>query len=390
VGERVLRRRRFPFFLLATLFTPSCASVPVPAPVADAVVLDRIVGEAIIKKEGVGAVVGLARDGQAPLVRAYGVANLEHQAPTRPDTVFWIASVTKQFTAAAILTLADRGQLGLDDPLSRFLPAFPGAGRVTLRQLLSHTSGMADPSSPADEIERIGRRMDDPSLNEQVSRIASSDPLFEFEPGTAWNYSNAGYILLGAVVEQASGESFEEFLQINFFEPLGMRHTAVDDINDIVPNRANGYVPSSTDPSGFLNARPVSRIHTGPAGSLRSTAGDLLRWQTALFNGTLISRDSLEEMVTPARLSDGRRTSEGLVPEIEQRRMGRPYPDYGLGFFIERHYERQPVGHTGRFSGFNATVHRYQDEKLTIVILSNTSNFAQRLLPRIGRELFRE
>jgi D-alanyl-D-alanine carboxypeptidase len=385
-GERAFIRPALPL-LLAAVFATSCASAPAPA-AADASILDRVVGEAIRNREGVGAVVGLARDGQAPLLRAYGMANLEHQVPARPETVFWIASVTKQFTAAAIVMLADRGQLLLDDPLSKFLPEFPGARKVTLRHLLSHTSGVADAAPPADEVERIGRLMDDASINEQIRRIAASDPLFEFEPGTAWHYSNAGYILLGAVVERASGDSFEDFLRINFFEPLGMLHTAVDDMNDVVPHRAHGYVPSSTDPSGFLNARPVSRIPAGPAGFLRSTAGDLLRWQAALFNGTLVSRDRLEEMVTPARLNDGRRTSEGLVPEIEERRMGRPYPDYGLGFFIEQHDERRVVGHSGRFAGFNATVHRYQDEGLTLVILTNTSSFAQRLLPRIARELF--
>ena len=182
-----------------------------------------------------GVAVGVVRGGQLVFNRSYGVANLELNEPVNASTVFRLASVTKQFTAASVLLLVEQHKLSLDDKLAKYYPDFPRGEQVTIRQLLNHTSGIRDYAEVLSE--ELGRTR--PTGPQFVQRIAGLG--YDFDPGTMWNYSNSGYFLLGQIIEKVSGASFADFTRANLFDRLGMMQTAVDDETQVVPFRASGY-----------------------------------------------------------------------------------------------------------------------------------------------------
>ena len=225
----------------------------------------------------------VAQDGAVLFEASRGWANLEWKLAHTPTTKFRIGSVTKQFTAAAILLLEERGKLSVEDPLSKYVPAAPEAWkRVTLRQLLNHTAGV--PSFT--DVPEYGTRKLSPETPAQTIAHLADKPL-EFEPGAQFKYSNTGYVLLGWIVELVSGQSYGAFVREHLFQPLGMNDSGYDSNTAIIPQRAAGYVPG---PGGLTNAPYVDMHVPHGAGALYSTAADLHRWTQGLFGGKVLSR----------------------------------------------------------------------------------------------------
>lgn len=314
-----------------------------------------------------GMAVAVGRGDEVVFLKGYGRANLEDEAPVTVDTVFAIASLTKQFTAAAVLLLVEDGKVGLDDPLSRFVPEAPQAERVTVRQALMQTSGIADyADDPAGERVKSVRR----TPEEIAAWIAGLQPPFAFEPGTSWAYSNSNYALLGLVIARASGESYESFLARRLFAPASMTRTALDDPADVVRGRARGYRALRGEPGRYRNADWISPTIPGPAGGLRSTAGDLLRWHAALFGGKIVGPASLALMTTPGRLTDGR-TTKSAMPASMQEAWG---SDYAMGVLVGSPDGRARIWHSGDIDGFSTWAAYYPEERLSIVILQNSQS----------------
>jgi D-alanyl-D-alanine carboxypeptidase len=334
-----------------------------------------------------GAAVAVLRGGTLVFAKGYGRANLELAAPASAKTVFRIGSLTKQFTAAGVLLLAERGKLKIDDKLSLYLPTFPQASDVTLRDLLDHTSGIHNfTESPViDRISTSGVTVDG-----LVADIAGQSPLYDFKPGTGWWYSNSNYALLGAVIEKVSGKTWAAFMKSEIFEPFGMVDTAADDARDVVPGRAAGYSLIGGMPGRFRNADFTDMSVPYAAGALRSTALDMARWNAALFGGKVLKPESLEQMFAPGRLRNGAETETAIA--WPGGKAFAPPPGYVPGpyaFGLDHHSEdgRRMVGHSGSIAGFDALMETYIDEGLTIVVLTNTDGAAQRLETELAKIL---
>lgn len=282
------------------------------------------------------------------LAQGYGFADLENAAPAGPHTVYNVGSITKQVTAAAILQLVERGVMTLDDPITRFLPGFSTQGRqVTIRHLLTHTSGIR--SYPSDDTppETLPADVSDADL----LAIIEAEP-FDFEPGAAFRYSNAGYVLLGMIVENATGLDYDAYMRENVFAPLGMTRTSVCDRRRITPDRADGYVRVGYQ---LLHADPVSPTHMGAAGFLCSSAFDLLTWSDALTDGRVVSPATYEMMTSPATTADGTEIPYGFGIQVGARLEGRP-----------------SLYHGGGVPGVSSRLDRYPEADLTIAVISNT------------------
>ena len=221
-----------------------------------------------------GAAVAVLRDGKLVFAKGYGHANLELAGPVNAKTVFRIGSLTKQFTAAGVLLLSEQGKLNIDDKLSLYLPNFPRANEMTLRDLLDHTSGIHNfTEGPLiDKISTSGA-----TVQELVAAIAGQSPLYDFEPGTGWWYSNSNYALLGAVIEKVSGKTWASFMKAEIFDKLGMTDTAADDARDVVAGRASGYSLIGGVAGKFRNGDFTDMSVPYAAGALRSTAEDMGR-----------------------------------------------------------------------------------------------------------------
>jgi D-alanyl-D-alanine carboxypeptidase len=331
--------------------------------------IDRVAADLLARKETAGFAIGIAEKGKIRLVKGYGFADLEERVAVTDRTVFRIGSVTKEFTSAAILLLAEQGKLSLDDPLSKYFPDFPRGGEITLRNLLNHTSGIHNYTSIDGFLQNESTRA--LRSDEVVRYIATAKPLYDFDPGTGWNYSNSGFMLLGLVVEKASGQPLAQYLKASIFDPLGLNDTRLDNLAEIVPGRARGYDKAPGSPLGFANAGFISMEVAAGAGAIRSTAGDLLKWHAALLGGKLLKPASLALMTAPAKLKDGR-----LASAARPTRPGAAPSDYGFGIMIGQQKGRRTIGHGGAINGFNASLNTYPDQQVTIVVLSNTTGGA--------------
>ncbi len=301
---------------------------------ADAAIADFVEAQAFS-----GAVL-VARDGRVEFQRGVGLADREWNAPNAPDTKFRLGSITKQFTAAAILQLAEAGKLRLDDPISRFYRDAPASwSKVTLRRLLTHTSGIPSYTSPQfmNGPQRLPRRP------EEIIGLTRDAPL-EFEPGSKFIYDNTGYILLGYVIEKASGQSYADYLQNHVFGPLGMRDSGYDVTAKVLPKRASGY---DLGPNGWVNADYIDMSLPYAAGALYSTTGDLWTWEQALFGGRVVSAASVQLMTTDAGFG------------------------YGLGLFVGGLGPRAWIYHHGRIQGFSSSLQRFPDDGVTVIALAN-------------------
>ncbi|HSK80873.1 MAG TPA: serine hydrolase [Thermoanaerobaculia bacterium] len=306
---------------------------------------DRLLAEAYPADEpGAAAIVVL--DGEVVLRKGYGLANVELQVPNGPEMVFELGSVTKQFTAAAILMLAERGQLRIEDDVTKYLPDYPTHGqKITIEHLLTHTSGIPSYTGLPEWIPRVREEM----KLETLIGLFKDKPL-EFTPGERWAYNNSAYVLLGAVIEKASGKSYEQFIEEEVFKPLGMKDSRYGHAAELVSRRAYGY---GRDGENWKNADYLSMTQPYAAGSLLSTVDDLVLWDKALSGGTLLRKASLDRMFTAVKLNSGQSTR------------------YGYGWAVFDWEGRRIVEHGGDIFGFTSYVSRVPQERLFIAILSN-------------------
>lgn len=330
--------------------------------------LDALCAQLLADRVAPGLAVSVMRAGRLVYSSGFGLANLETGARVTPRTAFRIGSITKQFTAAAVMLLAEDGKLAVDDQLARFLPEFPRAAEVTLRQMLTHTSGLGnytDTESRAAFYQAARTDYDDHAL---YLAMRGTSPLFVAPPGTRWEYSNTAYVLLGMVVEKASGVTYPEFLKSRIFGPAGLADTAVDDAAAVVAGRASGYTPDAKAPSGFDNASFISMTFPGGAGSLRSTTEDLCRWHHALLGGRVVRPDSLAVMTTPGRLLDGTLPTE--PPDPEHPGPSKPL-EYGFGLDLGTFDGHRLVGHGGGINGFASQLRSFPEQQLSVATLIN-------------------
>jgi CubicO group peptidase (beta-lactamase class C family) len=311
--------------------------------------------------------IGVMKGGKMIYAKAFGSMNLETGTPATADTIYKIGSNTKQFTAACILLLQEAGALSIDDPLSKHLPDFPHAAEVTLRQMLTHTSGLGNFTNthPPDKIVQMSRLdYDQASL---LAAMAATDPLFVAPPGTAWSYSNTAYVLLGIVVEKVSGVSLAKFLKTRILDPRGLSDTAKDDVTEVLPRRASGYEPHLGSATLFDNCSFESMSIPGGAGAMRSTVLDLCAWHAALFGGKVISPASLTAMTTPGRLKDGGQPFSIAKPGAPAEAM-----NYGFGLFLDPFEGHRSVSHSGGISGFQSFLQTLPAERVSFAILLNS------------------
>lgn len=345
--------------------------------------LDTAIKATVAEGRAAGVSVAILRNDKPIYSRSAGLADLERSAPATTTTVYRIASLTKQFTAAGILRLAEQGKLSVDDRLSVYLPEFPRAAEVSLRDLLNHTSGVRN-YTETDTADRIGDT--GATVPELIAAIAKQDPLYDFAPGTMWRYSNSNYALLGAVIEKVTGQTYAQFMKVTIFDPLGMADTAVDDNGAVVLDRASGYRLADSHPGAFRHAGHLDMSVPYAAGAIRSTIEDLVRWNSGLHGGRLLSPVSLKQMAGPGLLRNGAETQtavywpgdpgvppEGLVPG--------PYA-FGLEHYTLNGH--RVIGHNGSLPGFDAVMNAYPDDRITIIVLANTNGIAGDLESKVA------
>ncbi|HXV62326.1 MAG TPA: serine hydrolase domain-containing protein [Vicinamibacteria bacterium] len=298
-----------------------------------------------------GCAVGVAQKGLTVLSRAYGMADLEHDIPNAHDTIFEGGSVSKQFTAAAVILLALDGKLSLDDDVRKYVPEVPDYGdTITLRHMMNHTSGLRDWGSVAG-ISGWGRQ-ERTHTHAHVIDIVSRQSALNFEPGHEYSYCNTGFNLLAIIVSRVSGMSFAEFSKKRLFEPLGMAHTQWrDDYTRIVKNRSTAY---SVEDGDVTIMRPIENVHGN--GGILTTVGDLLLWNQALSDGRLGGADFTRMMLERGRLNDGRQIS------------------YASGLVVSSFAGVPSITHTGSTSGYRAFLGRYPEQELSVAMLCNASN----------------
>jgi CubicO group peptidase (beta-lactamase class C family) len=310
--------------------------------------LDAIAASHFARNEP-GAAVLVMKDGETLLRRGYGLADVEQGIEIEPDMVFRIGSVTKQFTAAAILLLEEAGKLSVQDDLRKHLSDYPTDGRViTIEHLLTHTSGIRSYTDMPGFGENIRKDM----TVDEVIGLFKDEPL-AFEPGEKYAYNNSGYFLLGAIVEKASGKSYEAFLQEKIFEPLGMSQTYYGSATRIIPKRAQGYEMVNEE---FQNASYLSMTIPYAAGSLLSTVDDLAKWDRALQKPGFLSHESLEKWWKPFHLTNG----ESI--------------HYGYGWGISDYDGYRVVSHGGGINGFTCHFLRMPDDGIVVAVLTNRND----------------
>jgi CubicO group peptidase (beta-lactamase class C family) len=306
--------------------------------------MEQVVRSYVDAKQFMGSVL-VDRDGKALLSKGYGSANLEWDISNSPSTKFRLGSITKQFTAACILLLEERGKLKVEDPVKKYMPDAPAAwDKMTIFNLLTHTSGIPSFTGFPDyhSTEAIATT---PEL--LVARFR--DKPLEFQPGEKWNYSNSGYVLLGYLIEKISQQSYRQFVQENIFNPLGMKDSGYDSNSEIILHRASGYTPG---PKGMTNAGYIDMTIPLSAGALYSTTEDLVRWEQGLMGGKLLSPTSLKKMTTPFK------------------------NDYAFGLGVHTANGHRLIDHGGGIEGFNTFLAYYPEDKLTVVVLANLNGQA--------------
>ena len=298
-----------------------------------------------------GCAVGVNVDGRTVVSKAYGLADLEHDVANTPETIFEAGSVSKQFTAHAVLLLARDGKLSLDDPVRKYIPELPDYGHpLTIRHMLTHTSGLRDWGSLAG----IGGwpRTSRVYTHAHVLEIVSRQRALNFTPGDHYSYSNTGYNLSAIIVARVSGMSFAEFSRQRVFEPAGMSHTSWrDDYGRIVKGRAQSYVANG---NGFRTVMPFENVHGN--GGLLTTVGDLLKWNERLSNPPAADAAMIAEQQKPGRFNDGRAQA------------------YALGLMVGAREGVRAVTHSGSTAGYQANLARYPDARVSVAVLCNASS----------------
>ncbi len=308
----------------------------------------------IANKLSPGLSISVMKDGEFVYSKAFGLSNLENSSIMTTDSIFKIASITKQMVSAAVLLLQEAGKLSLEDSLSKYIPEFPRSNEFTLYQLATHTAGLGSFNRlESRETDRL-REYDD---DEYLDLMERTDPLFVNEPGVAERYSNTGYGLLGIVIGRVSGMHYSEFLKSRIFDVIGLSNTQVDNAYEVLPNRVMGYSPLSAAQSGFERGGYTSVSYPGPSGSVRSTSEDLCHWHKALVFGKFLKAESLAQMLASVKLP-----SETSY--------------YGMGVQTKFHRDpfkdRNVVSHGGRIFGFAADLWSFPEKSVTVATLMNS------------------
>ena len=340
------RTSAFLCVLWVLLFSAGATAQETALPEAARGQIDAAAQEILAKTGVPSASIAVVKDGRVAYVHAYGDANLEAHTPARSEMRYSVGSISKQFTAAAILLLQEQGKLTLDDKVSRWLPNLTRANEVTVRELLSHTSGYQD-YWPQDYVMPM---MLEPITAEKILDGWARKPL-DFAPGTKWQYSNTNFVIAGLIVSKAAGTPFFQFLQEKIFRPLGMQS---------VYNIDQAKLPQS-DPTGYMRYA-LGPLHPAPkegpgwlfaAGELAMTAGDLAKWDISVLDQKLLKPASYRAMETEIRLQDGLGTR------------------YGLGIGVDTQHGRRALGHGGEVSGFTAQNTIFPDDHAAVVVLTN-------------------
>jgi len=346
-----------PFTALAQAPAPTAkpaaeSTTPVSKlPTNDALIskIDAIAAQALSVPGAAGLSIAIARGDSIILSKGYGKADLEHDVPATEATLFRIASVTKQYTASAIMKLVEQKKVSLDDDITKYVEFDTKGKKVTVRHLLNHTSGIKSYTDIDGFFDNGGGLKD--LTPTQIVDLVREFP-FDFEPGEKQQYNNTGYIMLGMIIEKITGKTYAQHMQDEFFTPLKLTHTRYDVGSEIIPHRARGYGMGKEGPA---NAPYLSMTLPYAAGSLLSTAGDLVAWQQALVSGKVVSPDSYKQMTTPTTLTDGSKI------------------DYGFGLQISPDlHARRAILHGGGIHGFNSTLAYFVDDQLSVSVISNT------------------
>jgi CubicO group peptidase (beta-lactamase class C family) len=323
-------------------------SFPGNAQTLDPAQIDQLVQEHF-KTSGPGVAVLVAQKDKILYHKAFGMAHIELGVPLRSDHVLRIGSVSKQFTAAAILRLAEQGKLSLQDDLRKFVPDYPTQGKtITVEHLLTHSSGIKSYTDMPQWDEQTHRKDFSPTA---LIDFFKNEPM-DFEPGTRYAYNNSAYVLLGHIIEKTSGKTYGDYISTEFFGPLGMTNSYYGDTQPIIRNRAAGYTAAETA-GQYANAAFLSMTQPYAAGSLLSTVEDLYRWTRALHGGKLLKPESFRQMTTPYRLADGSSTH------------------YGYGLQLGNLLGSPTVEHSGGIHGFLSALLYLPQEEICVSILTN-------------------
>jgi CubicO group peptidase (beta-lactamase class C family) len=341
------------FVLLGFLVPPPLAAAAAPP---DQVTLEARVDAyftPLLAQDLISGSVLIARGGEVLLAKGYGPADREHGVANGAETKFRLGSLTKQFTAAAVLLLEQRGLLRVDDPLRKYLPDFPHADSITIHQLLTHTSGLANYNDLPD----YDQKYIQPLTVAEVIAWFKDQPMHS-RPGDTWYYSNSNYVLLAAVIEKVSGKEYARFLREELFGPIGLQSTGTDVYTSILGNRAEGYV---RDENGIQRTSYRDMPLMSGAGSLYSTVLDLYRWDRALRTDVPLAARERERLFTPVKNG------------------------YACGWFVEQRFGRKLISHGGAINGFLTDLQRFVDDDVTVIVLLNyESTFARATFQALG------
>jgi D-alanyl-D-alanine carboxypeptidase len=329
--------------LAAALASQTASAATPPEPAEFARYAETLLTDAY-RPDAPGVAVLVMRGDEVLYRGARGEADLAADVPLKPGDVFRIGSVTKQFAAVGLLTLVDAGKVALDDPLSNYLPDYPGGEKITIEQLLNHTSGIKSYTDIPGVFDGPIRR--DLTTTQMLDYFRDVPP--DFAPGAAWHYNNSGYVLVGAVIEAASGQPWHQYLDKTLFEPLGMKHTGYGADPAAIAHQVKGYITAGGTPEP---AQPISMTQPHAAGALVSTVDDLAIWNSALHEGKVLKPGTYARMITPAGKA----------------------MDVGYGFGIETGAVRgtPALGHSGGIPGFNSQLTYVQGPDITVAVLQN-------------------
>jgi CubicO group peptidase (beta-lactamase class C family) len=305
--------------------------------------------DAEMKFKGFTGAVLVMKQNKVLLKKGYGLADREWNIPNTPETKFRIGSITKQFTAACILQLAEQGKLSLDDKLSKFIPSFPKGDSVTIHMLLNHTSGIANYTAQKEFLNLATVSL----TKDSMIAFIKSRP-FSFSPGTKFQYTNSGYFLLGYIVEKVSGQSYTDYVQQNIFNKIGMKNSGADKLDSVLSMRARGY---NSNKKKISNADFISLEWPFSAGILFSTVEDLYKWDRSLYGTTILSNASKQKMFTPGK------------------------SNYGYGFIIDSMQKHARIWHNGGIPGFISNISRYINDDVCVIVLANTEVIQNNTLP---------
>jgi CubicO group peptidase (beta-lactamase class C family) len=336
----------FPFVLLALI---SCNRTSDTASSNSKLehMVDSLVKKDIDSVRAAGIAIGVFKGKEKLLLKSYGYADLEHDVKLPIDASFEIGSVTKQFTAVAALLLVEQGKLSLDDDITKYVKFDTKGRKITVRQLLNHTSGIRGYT----EMEVFGKLVKHKYKRDTLLRLVEKEP-FDFEPGEALIYNNSAFYIAGLVIEKASGMSYEEFLSKNLFERAGMTHSYYCSEQKVIKNRAHGY---DMEKDGLVRAAFLDHTWPYAAGSICSTVEDLVKWDDALHHGKILSDAMYKELLTTAVLNDGSVTH------------------YAKGLTLQERNGHNMIEHGGGIFGFLSENRYFPDEDLKIVVLVNST-----------------